>query len=289
MISYVAYEIARRMRCRRFVCQFPNFHLSERTLMNAQLSTLRNVCVPFLLLAVFSATAPAQDIQASFEELAEKNAGNEIVELWKKSPFETLPTIDSYLEGSLKLVESSETPDQKAIDGMHAKALAGARAADEAFGSVIFSEYASSFIGWNREQQKQFRLGQKAYGDARTSLQSGSFDDALSAGKDCLAKAQPLGDWWGTAMGYSAIGAAQKGLGDTEKALTAYTSSRAIYHDLRLGGSELSCTVEMVALLKQSGNTGRAKVTCQQGIALAERLGNSSVKTQLSQTLATLK
>lgn len=257
--------------------------------MNTQLSILRHVGMTFLLAAVFCGTVSAQSTKASFEELAEKKAGNKIVELWKKTPFETLPTIDSYLEGSLKLVEASEAPDQDAIVGMHAKAMGGARAADEAFGSVVFSEYASSFIGWTREQQKQFRLGQKAYGDARAAQQADRFEDALAAGQDCVTKAQPLGDWWGTAMGYSAIGAAQKGLGNVEKALTAFTSSRAIYHDLRLGGAELNCTVEMVALLKQRGSMERAKVTCQQGIALAERLGNTSAKAQLSQTLASLE
>ena len=254
--------------------------------MNTKLLTLRYGCATFLIAAVFSVTVSAQNTKASFEELVETKAGNEIVALWKKSPFETLSTIDGYLEGSLKLVETSETPDQEVIAGLHAKAMVGARAADEAFGSVIFSEYASSFIGWSRAQQKQFRLGQKAYGEANAALQAGRFDDALSAGNDCLAKAQPLGDWWGTAMGYSAIGAAQKGLGDAEKALTAFTSARAIYHDLRLGGSELNCTIEMVELLKQSGSAVRAKVTCQQGIALAGRLGNSSAEAQLSKALA---
>ena len=256
-----------------------------------QLSTQRrhHVGVIFLLAAVACGTVSAQNTKAAFEKMAANNAGSEIIELWKKSPFETLPTIDSYLEGSLKLVETSATPDQNAINSMHATALTGARAADEAFGSIIFSEYASSFIGWNRDQQKQFRLGQKAHSDARTALQGKQFKAALTAGQDCLAKAQPLGDWWGTAMGYAAIGAAHKGLGSAEKSLTAFTSSRAIYHDLRLGRAELSCTLEMVTLLKQQGNAVRGKVTCSQGIALAERLGDSVAKAKLTETLASFK
>ena len=231
----------------------------------------------------------AQNAKASFEKLIATNSTSEMIELWKGRPFETLPTIDSYLEGSLKLVETSNAPDQNAIHEMHAKAMQGATAADKAFGSVIFSEYASSFIGWNREQQKQFRLGQKAHADARTLLQAKQFEEALTAGQDCLAKAQPLGDWWGTAMGYAVIGAAHKGLGASEKALTAYTLSRSIYHDLRLGRAELQCTVEMVSLLKQAGNTTRAKVTCLQGIALAEQLGDNPTKSKLTEILAGLK
>ena len=55
------------------------------------------------------------------------------------------------------------------------------------------------------------------------------------------------------------------------------------------GQAELNCTLEMAALLKQSGTTARAKVTCLQGIQLAERLGNSSAKTTLAKALAELK
>ena len=250
---------------------------------------LRYVSLALFLATVFCGTVSGQNTQAAFEKLVAEKATAEIVELWKKSPFETLPTIDSYLEGSLKLVETSATPDQDAIKSMHAKALNGAGAADVAFGTVIFSEYASSFIGWNREQQKQFRLGQRAYSEAGAALQAKRFEASLAAGQDCLAKAQPLGDWWGTAMGYSAIGAAQKGLGDTEKSLMAYTSSRAIYHDLRLGRSELNCTVEMAKLLKEANNTVRARVTCMQGIVLAEKLGDSATKAKLAEIHKSLK
>lgn len=259
--------------------------------MNTYLSflPLRHICLTLLLAVASCGTASAQNTKATFEQLAGKKAVNEIVELWKKTPFETLSTIDSYLEGSLKLVEASDAPDQSVIKSMQTKAMTGARAADEAFGSIIFSEYASSFVGWNREQQQQFRLGQQAYGNAGTAIKAKRFDAALAAGQDCVAKAQPLGDWWGTAMGYSAIGAAHKGLGDTEQALTAFTMSRAIYHDLRLGAAELNCNLELAALLKQTGNTIRLKVTCQQGIALADKLGNNSAKATLSKILASFK
>ena len=259
--------------------------------MTNNLSTLRPrfVSLTLLLAVATCGTLSAQNIKANFEELVARKASSEIVQLWKQSPFETLQTIDGYLEGSLKLVETSDTPDQKEIESMHAKALAGAIAADKAFDSVIFSEYASSFIGWNREQQKQFRLGQSAYSNAKVAIKATRFEEALAAGQDCVAKAQPLGDWWGTAMGYSAIGSAHKGLGNREKALTALTSSRAIYHDLRLGQAELDCTLEMADLLKQAGTTARAKVTCTQGIALAEKLGNSAAKAKLTETLSSLK
>ncbi len=253
------------------------------------LSRRRSTSLSLMIAVLLCGTVSAQNTKTIFEELVAKKENAGLVQLWTNNPFETLPTIDSYLENSLKLVETSDRLDREAIHGNHAKALTGARAADEAFGTVIFSEYASSFIGWSREQQQQFRSGQKAYGDAQAALQSERFDAALAAGEDCVTKAQPLGDWWGTAMGNSAIGAAQKGLGDQEKALTAFTSSRAIYHDLRLGGAELNCTFEMVVLLRDLHRMERAKITCQQGVALAERLGNGAAKAQLSQILASFE
>ena len=141
--------------------------------MNTHRLTLRPHHLASILLinAICCATASAQNTQATFEQLVAKKATDDIVELWKKSPFETLPTIDSYLEGSLKLVETSATPDTKAIGEMHAKALIGAAAADKAFGSVIFSEYASSFASWNRRPTEAVPLGTKSLCRCQSSNQ----------------------------------------------------------------------------------------------------------------------
>ncbi len=239
-----------------------------------------------LFSCLLSGTAFGQTTKTKFEQLAaQENAQPEMVQLWQQHPFETLSTIDSYLEGSLKLVESSATPDQTVIKKMHTTAMRGAAAADKAFGTIIFSEYASAFAGWNGAQQKQFRAGQKAFREAQAALQAGQFEVALAAGQSCVDKATPLGDWWGMAMGYSTVGQANKALGKNEASLTAYTQSRSINHQLRLGRAELASTIAMVELLQQMNQPTRARVTCQQGLALAEQLGDAAIAAKLKQML----
>jgi tetratricopeptide (TPR) repeat protein len=259
--------------------------------MTVYISTLRLLCASLAISLSLIAykVVPAQETKLTFERLVKDQANAEIIKLWTEHPYDTLPTIDSYLEGSLKIIETTPQLDPVAIRDMHANAMAGAQAADEAFGTIIFSEYASSFIGWNRNQQRQFRAGQKAHGDAKTAMQAKRFDAALTAAQECIDKAQPLGDWWGMAMGYSAVGTAQNALGNQEEALTAFTLSRSIYHDLRLGRAELNCVLEMAGLLKQAKSLARTKITCRQGMTLAEKLGDNAAKAKLSQILSQLE
>ena len=259
-----------------------HIHLIKREFM----IFARLLTIGLLFSFVSNGAAWGQQVKTKFEQLAaQEKAQPEMVQLWQKHPFQTLSTIDSYLEGSLKLVESSETPDQAAIKQMHTTAIRGAAAADRAFGTIIFSEYTSAFAGWNGAQQKQFRAGQKAFRDAQAALKTGQFETALSAGQSCVDKATPLGDWWGMAMGYSAVGQANKALGKNEASLTAYTQSRSINHQLRLGRAELASTLAMVELLQQMNQPTRARVTCQQGIALAEQLGDAASAAKLKKML----
>src|SRR6185369_5464187 len=153
----------------------------------------------------------------------------------------TLPTIDEYLEGSLSLIEDAAKKNAKVDDAkiqeMHATAIFGARAADVAFDTTIFADYASSYAGFTPEQQKSFRRGQAAHHESSAALKSKKFDVALARAMECRDLAQPLGDWWGTAMGLSAMGAAYEGLGKKEEALGAHSQAALIYGTLRLGGN----------------------------------------------------
>jgi len=248
------------------------------------MTTLRFIVVGLSISLLAQNTLFGQSVKSQFEQWAAQDsaqAQSELVKLWQNSPFSTLSTIDSYLEGSLKLVEISPTPDQAKIDQMHSMALRGATAADKAFGTVVFSEYTSAFAGWNTAQQKQFRGGQKDFRDAQTALQAGNLEAALAAGQACVDKATPLGDWWGMAMGYSAIGQANKAVGNLDESLIAYTQSRAINHQLRLGRAELASTMELVDLLQKMKRPARAHATCKQGIVLAEQLGDAATAMKL--------
>ena len=230
-----------------------------------------------LVLAGASA-APPQDAEAEvlagYRKLADAQDEAGLANLWAAHPELVLTTIDEDLEGSLALREKSEAPDETRIAQMHARAIFGARAAAAAGLSPLLADYAAAFSGWNAEQQKQFRAGQKAFGRARAAAQAGKHEDALAAGNECVALAEPLGDWWGTAMGFSAAGQSLSALGRHEEALVALGRARVLHHDLGLTGSEYGNLQAMVAALSALGGGPRLAELARQAAALGRALGD---------------
>lgn len=242
----------------------------------------------FLAMLITLGALPAQNLKERFEALDAKGDRAGIVALWKENPSRILSIIDSYLEGGLKILEG-DAPDRKKVDAMYARAIRGALAADEATGRSIFSDYASSFAGWNAEQQKQFRAGQKAFGAHRTALREGKVAEALRLARECEKHARPLGDWWGTAMGLSGIGNCLERMGQPEQALTAHQDARLIYQNLGLR-SELGNLTAMARLLVELDRKPRARVTIEKALVLARRSrrGANTVK-ELEALLAKIK
>lgn len=245
-----------------------------------------------LLAAAFVSPAgltPQREIAAKYHELAAKEDHAGLVALWKENPGAILYTIDADLEGSLAEVEKSEAPDREKIAMLHARALFGAQAAEEATGRPIFVEYASSFVGWTREQQKSFREGQQAHGEARKALRAGEHDAAARSARRCAELAEPLGDWWGTAMGCSAEGMAHQAAGKHEAALVPLTRARMIYHDLGLTGSEYQNLRALVDSLVALERKVRARHSARQALALATALGDKDGSAELERVIAGLE
>jgi tetratricopeptide (TPR) repeat protein len=249
--------------------------------------------LPSLLAAVLSLgcltplAVAQQDTKQLFESLDESGDAAGIVELWREKPREALGVIDSYLEGSLREVEKKG--DAGAIAKLHERALRGARAASEAFDTPIFLDYASAFVGWSAEQQKQFRAGQAAFKAAVGAMQKKEWDKAVEQGGECLRLARPLGDWWGSAMGLGILGQAEAQRGNAEAALDALSQARLINHDLRLLDDELECMVGMTDALLKLGRAPRATACAEQGIALAATLGNAEAKKAFEERLGRAK
>jgi hypothetical protein len=228
-----------------------------------------------VLLQTPSAPAPVQnpkEARAQFVELAGKKDHDACLALWKAHPDAVLPTIDADLEGSLKAREKSGDAKPDAVAAMHARAIWGAQIAFEATGDPLILDYASSFVGWGETERKSFRAGQAAFRSAMNALKEGDAKAALAAGQQCLDAASPLGDWWGTAMGYDAIAAAQKALGAYFPALEAAAHARAIYHGLGLEGDEYAAATEVCDLCVRTQRVARGKTACQVALALAKKL-----------------
>lgn len=229
------------------------------------------VSVLFLVLCLCSAAkAQDSDLKKKVEALDAAGDRAAIVALWREHPGQTLGIIDYWLEGSLALQESTtEKPDAARIASMHGQALRLASTADEAFGSVIFSDYAASFTGWNEAERRLFREGQKAFGEGTKALKAKEWEAALVAGRSCYEKARSLGDWWGTAMGLTCMARAHEGLGQSAAAIECHAAARLINHDLRLLAAEFGNAEAMIRLLSAAGPSARRDATLASCRALA--------------------
>ncbi len=232
-----------------------------------------------MLLPIVLALTPVQDpspfaaLRARYEKAYEARDRAACLALWKEVGELVLPLIDADLEGSLKLIETSATPDLARVKAMRARALWGAELASEATGSPLFADYASAFVGWKAEEAQTFRAGQKAYHDAGQLLKKGDARAALDQAESCALRAESLGDWWGAAMGHEARGRALQALARVDEALDAWSKARWIQHGIGLLSDELDSVHHVAALCYAKNWNERALVAAKQGVRLARELG----------------
>src|SRR5690606_32490740 len=106
---------------------------------------------------------------------------------------------------------------------------------------------------------------------------------------ECEALARPLGDWWGTAMGCDARGAALLALGRPDEAVRAYQEAALYYHDLRLQGSEYRASTALADALEQAGAKPRAARALEAALALARTLGDAEGAKSIEERLGRLR
>jgi hypothetical protein len=250
------------------------------------------LCAAFLAAALAPAPRAQQGdaVRTDYIALFEGREKEGLLELWKEHPGEILTTIDADLEGSLALWERSpDAPDKAAIAHLQERALWGAEIASELTRNPIFADYAASFVGWNDEQKRSFRAGQKAFGKSRKALESGDAKGALAAARDCIERARELGDWWGLAMGLQSEGEALA-LGETSAAAAAaLAQARQINHDLGLSGAEYACSLSLARLLVAKGPTARARAALGHATALGSALGDKDGQAQFAKLRAELE
>lgn len=192
-----------------------------------------------------------------------------------------LYTIDGDLEEGLALWERDGAAELAATRALYARALRGAAAADEAFDTALFGDYAASFAGWSVAQRHSFRHAQEIYGRAREALAEGDHAAVLAHSRHCIEIAEPLGDWWGTAMALTGEGLALEALGDLEGALVAHARARLLHRELRLPGSEYRNLRALARVLTELDRRPRARLTLARALELAERFGDADGRIEL--------
>ncbi|MAF66451.1 MAG: hypothetical protein CMJ84_12440 [Planctomycetes bacterium] len=251
---------------------------------------------PFLVAATYpTPPLPPQDarrtqVAAEYHRLAGARDGEGLGELWKANPDLALVTIDADLEGGLALWEQAiDEPPAERIAQLHDRALFAARTASRVLGHPILADYAASFVGWNDLEKRNFRAGQALYARALEELEKGEYETALVAARETRDRAAPLGDWWGTAMGYSAEGRALQAGGLAEHALAAYGMARLLYHDLGLSWNELEVLTRMVSVLRSVERWSRARVAASAGLELARRFDRLDEQRELLRARAQIE
>jgi hypothetical protein len=224
---------------------------------------------------------PAQ-VRARYEELATARDTDALAKLWRENPDLILRTIDADLEGGLAVWEEKpEAPDRERIAELHDRALFAALVASEATGQPIFADYAASFVGWDDQQKLDFRTGQSVYRRALEELKNEEYDAAFTAARETRERASALGDWWGTAMGWSAEARALQGGGHLDEALVAYGMARQLYHDLGLVWSEYQNVRALAQLSRTLERWPRAHAALQAALAMARSLGDVDAQREL--------
>ncbi len=202
----------------------------------ARLSALAAAVMSLSVALVAPAEEGSGDAMAKIRLQTMLLAGDEgmVVATFKRYPGQTLPFIDSYLEGGLAMIEKAEKAEAgKQAGDAHPDAqqsfrmgIRFAKLADTAFGGTDFSEYANAFASWSPSEQKSFREGQRLFKEGMR-LAKDEPAKAIDTLDRSLRLAETLNDTWGQIMAQGALAELYLAAGGEEQAAKAEQSARA--------------------------------------------------------------
>jgi len=256
---------------------------------------LLSLLTPLTSLMLLSLTLPVEpptpvvedDVAQLYQEHHAADDGEALAKLWGEHPDQILYTIDADLEASLAAWEADpENADSAHIAMLHARARWGAAIASTVTGDAIFADYAAAFTGWTDEQKKSFREGQAAFGRSREHLAKGEAEGALKEAIACRELAEPLGDWWGTAMGLSIEGKMLAALGRFDEALVPLSRARLINNELGLVGAEYGVLLDLSVSLRSTERWERVLVVAEAIVALSGRFDHDEGRQMAEEFIA---
>lgn len=187
-----------------------------------------------------------------------------IVQVFRRRPGDVLPFIDFYLESGLESIEKGGSKES-ATEG-YRTGIKFAELANQAFGEVIFAEYAAGFASWSALEQQRFREGQRLYREARQKSKEAP-EEAVALHRQSLALAEPLGDHWGVAMNQLALGELLLGLERYQEGHDAAVKAMELFGRLQLRPSYVRALVSCAKLRQALGypdqGTGQLRMALQ--------------------------
>jgi hypothetical protein len=179
-----------------------------------------------------------------------------VVQTFRRHPSSVLPFIDEFLEGGLAIIEQgrknpvpNQDPQRVAMAN-YKRAMQYAKLANDAFGEVIFTEYAGAFGGWSPMEQQRFREGQAQYRQGR-ELAKSSPEEAIPILRRSLSLADSLGDYWGMAMAQLAIADACATLSRAQEGHDAAIKAIELFGRLHLKPSHVKALTTCATLRQQ--------------------------------------
>lgn len=214
-------------------------------------------------------------------------AGDEgmVVATFKRYPGQTLPFIDSYLEGGLAMIEKAEKAEKaeagKGSGDAHPDAqqsfrmgIRFAKLADTAFGGTDFSDYANAFASWSPSEQKSFREGQRLFKEGM-KLAKDEPAKAIDTLERSLRLADSLNDTWGQIMAQGGLAELFLAAGGEEQAAKAEQAARAavtLSRKVRLDEDRVSALRVHAKAIGALGGKAEARATpLQEAWALLRR------------------
>lgn len=166
-----------------------------------------------------------------------------VAAIFRRHPSRTLPFIDGYLEGGMKLLETQGSSATSDVLQSYRMGLSFAKIAAQVFGTTAFTEYAGAFSSWSASERASFREGQRLFREARKTAAT---DRAAALGmlRDSLRRTTTLGDTWGQAMALQGLGDLLARGGTVEDRLEAdalVSRAAALYETLAMRNDQIEC------------------------------------------------
>lgn len=186
-----------------------------------------------------------------------------IVATFKRHPGQTLPFIDSYLEGGLAMIEKRGDAGISEAQQSFRMGIRFAKLADQAFGGTDFSDYANAFASWSRAEQISFREGQKLFREGMKAAKE-SPATAVETLERSLRITERLNDTWGQVMAHGGLAEVQLAIGGEDAAVKAEQASRAaatLSRKVRLDEDRITALRNHAKAIKALGGKAEAQAT----------------------------
>jgi hypothetical protein len=228
---------------------------------------------PLLLLAAptFQEAPSASDVAERFRAAHEALDEDACRQLWSERPERALATIAGDVDLALNRTATGDGYGPEATK-LLARALWGARRAEEAIGASLLPEQVAAVLSWGEQDRRNHEAEQRIYERGLQSLANGDDSFALEAGVETVLRAAALGDWWTTAHAHVLVGDVHQSQSAFDDALVAFSRARLMFEGLGALDDEYHTLVRMTVVCNALEADSRGLEASRRALYLHRRL-----------------